>query len=212
MLLVKDCFLHFKRNPGHWHCNLFCTVIMRKGTAWKYTPYAWAHRKRVSEALGRDTEFSWDVQCLHTHVVCSAALPCSALPGEPRQTQKQLHGGSWTDSVAASEIIKENFIADEPSDRTCLVTTQLWGRRKGFNRSSKRQICRSLWLHFRLKEMLVVSTESPLLSIQFWLYLAFACKWRANLRALRAVETAGLLFSERLLTFWAFQMGFWLNF
>lgn len=79
----------------------------------------------MSEALGKDTEFSWGVLCLYTHVVCSAALTGSALLGEPRLTQKQLCGGYWTGSVAASEIVKENVFADEPPDRTCLVTTQL---------------------------------------------------------------------------------------
>lgn len=97
---------------------------------------------------------------LHTcGVQCCPALLCSPLFGEPRQIQKQLCGGYWTGSVAASEIIKENFIADEPSDRTCLVPIR--GRRKGFNHSSKMQICQSLWLHSGSKEMLLWAQSLP---------------------------------------------------
>lgn len=168
-------------------------------------------RERECVKHWAETELSARMFYVFTHMWC-AVLPCPALPYSaqgPRQTRTQLCGSYWTGSVAASEIVKEDFIAGETSDKTCLVTIQLWGRRKGFNHRSERQICRSLWLHSGLKEMPVVSNGPPLGTIQFWLCLAFACKWRANLRALRAVETAALLFGER---FSSFSEGIWTQF
>lgn len=156
--------------------------------------------------MGRDAVFSWDVLCLCTHVVCSAALLCSALlssedPGRSRNSCMTVTGLAQQLLLRLYRKIslRMNHLtghAQSPPNSEQggkVLITAAKGRSVDSSVAPRRtekgaccENCTSITYHK--------------IQVTFGFCLQVEASW-ANLRALVAVETAGLLFGERLFSF-----------
>ena len=156
--------------------------------------------------MGRDTVFGWDVLCLRTHVVCSTTLLhsaplCSEEPGRSRNSCMTVTGLAQQlllrlykkISLQMNHLTGHAQSPPNSEQGEKVLITAAKGTSVDFSvapHRTERGACCEHW----------TSITYHTIQVTFGFCLQVKASW-ANLRALIAVETAGLLFGERFLSY-----------